>query len=257
MRKIAIVGFSASSRDDAPYDDPSFEKWGMNNLHLVVKDKKWDRWFDMHQRDYMEANNPLLGTDHLEWLRKTSVPVYMLRESDEFPMSVRYPIEEIQERMLTDWNFEPRDVKYFHSSCAYPIALALHEGVDEIHIYGIDMAQDTEYSYQRPNAEGWILLARQQPSVSDPTKKVRVVMADKCALLKGPGLYGYEDKNYALPLKLAKSLIEQRDAFSAKLAESKKKYQDAKDEVNTLNGYIQAVQYWCDRMADIMRGAEP
>lgn len=257
VRKIALVGFSASSREDAPFGDPSFELWGMNNLHTVLPGKQWHRWFDMHQRDYMEANNPLLGSDHLQWLRESTIPVYMLRESNEFPTSVRYPLEDIQECMLKSWNFEPRELKYFHSTASYPIALALYEGVDEIHIYGIDMVKDSEYDYQRPNAEGWICLARQQPSLSDPSKKVRVVVADKCALLKGPGLYGYEDKDYALPMKFALGFIRQRDEITKRLDEAKKKYQDAKDEVNTLNGYLQCSQHWCDRMADVMRGAEP
>lgn len=257
MRKIAIVGFSASSRDDAPYDDPTWEKWGMNNLHSVAPNKTWHRWFDMHQRDYQEINNGFLSSDHLKWMKEATVPIYMLRESPEFPTSVRYPIEDIQDCMLSQWNFEPRDLKYFHSSFSYPLALALYEGVDEIGVYGFDMIMDSEYGYQRPNCEAWILLARQQPSLSDPNKKVRVTVADKCALLKGPGLYGYEDREYALPMKLAKALLDQRDAIDKKLEEAKKRYQDTKDEVNTLNGYLQCVQHWCDRIGNVMRGAEP
>jgi hypothetical protein len=255
MRKIAIVGYSPSSREDAPFDDPTFELWGMNNLHSELPGKRWDRWFDMHKLDYIHVNNGSLQTDHIAWLKMLEIPVYMLAEHDEFQMSVRYPIEEIQERMRNEWGFEPGEENYFHSGVAYQIALALHEGVDEIHIYGVDMVKDAEWSYQRPNLEGWLCLARQQSALSGG--KVRVVVAKNCALMKGLGLYGYQDKEYALPIKFERAFFTQKNELMKQKNEAWEELQAAQRKYNTIDGYVQNSAYWLGRVSDIKRGAEP
>ena len=43
---------------------------------------------------------------------------------------------------------------------AYMLALAIYEGVDKVGIWGVDLHCDSEYSYQRPNMEYLIGLAR-------------------------------------------------------------------------------------------------
>ena len=55
------------------------------------------------------------------------------------PDSVRYPIE-------AAFGLGGPD---FTSSAPYMIAMAMLEGVDRIEMYGFDMANGTEYQYQR------------------------------------------------------------------------------------------------------------
>ena len=49
---------------------------------------------------------------------------------------------------------------YWESSIAYAMSLAIHEGADEIGLWGVNMAGDDEYSYQKPNMEYLIGLAK-------------------------------------------------------------------------------------------------
>jgi hypothetical protein len=255
LRKVAIVGYSAS-REDAPFGDPTFELWGMNNLHAELDAKHFSRWFDIHKRDYIELNNANLATDHIAWLRTTTIPVYMIREFDEFPTSRAFPLQEIQEVMLKEWGFPEGETNYFHSALAYMVALALYEGVDEIHIFGIDMVMDSEWGFQRPNCEGWIALARQQVAVSDPSKKVRVMVAKRCALMKGPGLYGYESDNYAFPMVFERALIKQRETMEKQREEAREELAAANRKFSTIDGFLQNNQYWLSWVDKLKRGAQ-
>jgi len=251
-RKVCIVGYSPKSREDAPFGDDIFEFWGMNNLYTVLPDKKWHRWFDMHPEGLIDANNVNLEHDHVAWLKQShDYPVYMLKKYPQFSSSIEYPIAEVQARMVKDWGFEPGDEKLFHSGVAYPVALALHEGVDEIHLYGIDMALDEEYGYQRPNMEMWIGVARNQPALNGG--KVRVIVGENCAILKGNGLYGYDSEQFEFPLRMERMFFEERDTWKekvdetlAEIGELQRQINEKKKELNTYDG--------CRQYAERMRG---
>jgi hypothetical protein len=65
---------------------------------------------------------------------------------------------------------------YWNSSIAYMLALAIHEGAEEIAIYGVDMKGDDEYGYQKPNMEYLIGLAI--------GRGIKVTIPDASPLLK-------------------------------------------------------------------------
>lgn len=255
-RKVCIVGYSPKSREDAPFGDDSFEFWGLNNLYTVLPGKKWDRWFDMHGPGLIEANNANLTDDHVDWLKqKHPFDIYMLKKYPSFPSSVEFPIAEIQARMVPDWGFEPGEEGLFHSGVAYPFAQALYEGVDEIHLYGIDMTLDEEYGYQQPNMTMWIGLARNLPALNGG--KVRVVIGENCAIMKGNGLYGYDSEQYAYPLRMERFFFEDRDIWKekidgvlAEIAELQKQVGEKKKELNTYDGcrqYAERMRMKCRR----------
>lgn len=84
-------------------------------------------------------------------INQSGVPFYMYEAMPEvFPNSVTYPYEEVS-RSVTP---------YLESSMAYMLALAIHEGFDEIGLYGMQVAMWDEYRYQRPNLEYLIGLAQ-------------------------------------------------------------------------------------------------
>lgn len=58
-----------------------------------------------------------------------------------------YPLQTIIQEFKTD---------YFGSTVDYALALAIHEGFSEIHMYGVNMANNEEYAYQKPSCEFWI-----------------------------------------------------------------------------------------------------
>lgn len=153
MRKVAIIGRCWSTRIDAPWEDTSWEKWVLAWDPLPVK----DRIFETHQNFRMYQGTKEDGAYHVGGLRMAKVPVYMLEHHPDIPMCVRYPIEDVTKLI---GKATAKDTPYLESSIAYMVALAILEKVDRIGIWGVDLHCDTEYSYQRPNLEYLIGLAR-------------------------------------------------------------------------------------------------
>lgn len=189
--KLAIVGWAASTRKEAPHGDEEFDFWGCNELGRSIEETRWDAWFNLHARGHtsaalMQRLGPWLrsrtpSVDHdikpesVEWLKaQAPTPVYMLEHFDDIPNSIAYPFEEV---FKTFGN-------YFTSSIAYQMALGMMMGYREIHLYGVDMAYEEEYVYQRGACEYLIGLARGMG--------IKVYVPEKSMLLKAPWLYGVE-----------------------------------------------------------------
>lgn len=173
MKKVAIVGF-AESRKKAPYDDETFEIWALNDMYTETP--RATRWFEIHERNFLDSYaSRVEGNSHIGKLKSLEIPIYMQKHHEDIPNSVEYPLEEY----LTKY----RD--YFTNTVSYMICLAIDEGFDEIHIYGVDMAQNTEYSEQRPSCEYWIGYAE--------GKGIKVYIPPESDLLKQAFRYGYED----------------------------------------------------------------
>lgn len=147
MRRIAIVGFAPSSREMANDEPATTEIWGLNKAHEFLK--RADRWFQIHPRDWRGDENGFYGRneDHLKFLQGFNGPVFMLAPDERIPKWVIYPRAAVVKRIGRD---------YLTSSFAYAAALAIHEGVDEIAMYGCDLAVQLEFYYQRPCLE-WLL----------------------------------------------------------------------------------------------------
>jgi len=211
--KVAIVGFT-ESRKDAPYDDPEWEVWGLNNLHLYGM-PRMDRWFDLHDLDTVRKD-----AAHVNWLKTTDVPVYMWEPQEEWPTSKPFPKAEVLAA------FRP----YFTNSISWMVALALLEGFTTIGVWGVDMAQTTEYGGQRPSCEYFLGLAE--------GRGVEIVIAEQSDLLKTAALYGAED-NTALRRKL-----EARDEeLKAKLSEAEAAIEQAMSVRYQLLGAIESNTY--------------
>lgn len=180
--KVCIVGFSEMNRWWANQQPPDVEVWGMNEGHSFMQ--RWDRWFQIHPRDWSEERKRKAGIvappepdtfgrgqQHVQFLKALKVPLYMREVMPDFPTSVRYPYEEIPFR---------RDdgTPYITSSAAYMLALAVHEGADEIRLAGVEMKAGTEYVKQRPCFEFWIGVAK--------ARGIKVVLPPTgCSLLSG------------------------------------------------------------------------
>ena len=177
-KKVAIVGFAPSSMTDvrALFGDPDFEIWGLNQLYLAFPAivKYATRWFQIHHRhSYDQAAR---DHKHHDWLaQQRSFPIYMQQREPDIPMSVAFPWQEIMQEFGD----------YFTNSISWEIALAIYEGFEVIHIYGVDMAQDDEYAHQRPSCEYFIGLAR--------GRGIKVYIPAKSDLLKTVALYPLED----------------------------------------------------------------
>jgi len=145
LKRVAIVGCS-DSKTSAPYKDPSWDLWAMNNAYAHVK--RWTAWFEIHpikktKEGFMRRKLIKPGifewasdfrgqnmTDYMKCLAELKCPIYMQRHWEEIPQSVAYPLEEITKRFG----------RYFTNSVSYMIALAIMQGYQEIGCWGVDMA---------------------------------------------------------------------------------------------------------------------
>ena len=263
-KKIAVCGFAASSRNLAPFDDPEWEVWGLNQLYRHIP--RASRWFDIHA-NWRDDNVP--GTDHPAWLQQCGIPVYMSGHEPSIPTSVQYPLARVIERVA--------GVDYFTSTVAFMVALSIYEfdrqvdaevedlrrradgtpGSDdetaareardvvrdpvrfrawlsaryaerELGIFGIDLIVGTEYDWQKSCVEYLLGVAH--------ARGITVRLPEQCALLKQRWRYGYETEPNGGLLRMtelrkrAEALTTRRNALIA--------------ELQTIDGALQENGYW-------------
>lgn len=142
IRRVAIIGLSPSTHDGAPWGDPSWEKWGL------PWDNGWwaqcDRLFEIHKMSNLKEE---YSEDYFEKLQEMD-NLYM--QEAYYPNAKKYPLEET---IKTTGD-------YLTSSIAFMLAMAIHEKVDKIGLWGVDMDLEDVYGHQRPCAEYLIGLAK-------------------------------------------------------------------------------------------------
>lgn len=176
--KVAIVGFAPTSRDEAPWTDPGWEKWILNDLFQFVDCSQVTRTFHLHptqqlrdekiEDEYLRTNDTIL---HYTW-----------EERPEWPTATRYP-----DSLLTKYQLPHQDHPYYTNSISYMIAMALEQpNLTQLGIWGVDMAHHTEYAAQRPSCEFFlgIAVAKLGPQ--------NVILPKASDLLRTPYLYGRE-----------------------------------------------------------------
>lgn len=182
--KVALVGFSSSTRHLAPYDDDEWSVWSLNEAHRQPWLKRLTRHFQMHAEWDFNKGGDQSYIEHREWLRKEHpFPIYMQEEFPDIPSSVAFPLDEVVAEFLPTITREGEIIRYFTSSFAYMCSLALLEGFKTIGIWGFDMGTETEFKYQKPSTEFWLGVAA--------GRGVEIQLPKICQLLRG-GLYGYE-----------------------------------------------------------------
>lgn len=200
--KVAIIGCS-TCKDLAPFNDGTWEFWGVNNLFHSIPGLKWDKWFEIH---YIEKVGNIFHRrwspdfrgqkvdDYMRDLAKLPCPVIMQKHWDEIPLSIPYPLKEIVDTFGN----------YITNTISFEIALALFLGAKEIGIWGVDMAVGTgkpspvnpgggEYSHQRPSCEYFIGLARGMG--------VKVHIPAESDLCKQLFMYAFEEKEKHMFMK--------------------------------------------------------
>ena len=193
--KVCIVGF-AESKVQTPFDDDSFEFWGVNEMYMDPTIKKLDVIFELHDYKWIKEGKRLKG--HLKWLQDNQdVPVFMQEHFEDIPMSFPYPKRAILDRFGS----------YFTNTISWEVALAIHLGFKEIRIYGVNMANDVEYASQRPSCEYYIGMAR--------GLGIEVYVPPESDLLKCLYLYGFEDGELSIMSAKFDSFIAEQEQLMA------------------------------------------
>ncbi len=218
MKKVAIVGSASSSLDMTPWQDRSFDIWALAWRRV----ERCTRFFDMHPVPRKSKNIP---PKYLDYLANLNVPVYMQKTHVEVPNSVEYPLVDVIE-FFGNTLGKHVNGSYFASSIAYLFCLAVYEGYKEIYLYGIDLIDEGEYAYQRPNMAYLVGVARGLGRT--------VFIPETSALLRFSHAYGYEpfpDEGLINP-KILKD----------RLAQYQEKREKALALLYTADGAIQEVQ---------------
>jgi hypothetical protein len=216
--KVAIVGFAQSSMAMAPFNDPTWSIWAMNQLYRRIP--RADRWFEIHKN---WDEHVVEGTDHFGWLSKAPIPVYMVDRIPGITNSVKFPLERVMQG----------HIDYFTSSVAFMLALAIQEGFKEIGLWGIDLIVGDEYFYQKACCEFWIGTAH--------GKGITVTLPPTTALCRQSHRYGYQSEpesliNLSELAKRRQGLLDERQKAIVNLA--------------NLDGALQDCQMWGE-LADL------
>lgn len=220
-KKVCLVGYAETSRDQAWYDDPECEIWGVNMLYRFIP--RADRWFQIHH-DWNDSRKwPLSEAggspiDVHQWMRESEIPIYMTQVEPDIPMSVKYPLEDVASG----------GPQYLTSSIAMMFALALHEGFQTIGLYGIEFVHGTEYEAQKPCLEYWMGRALE--------RGVDVHKPEGCAILHQPHLYGYQDAPDTAGFY---NLIR----LNARLGQLQKKRDQQQRETDEIKGRLKEADY--------------
>lgn len=216
--KLAILG-TAGSLPNAPYDDKSFEIWGVSVVQTYDVAKRYDVLFEMHGTGYTDR------PDIKKRLKELDCPLYMLEEHPEFPNSMEYP----------KWIIG-KHRKYHTTSISYMLELALHSYEEtgkpfHVAMFGIHMEHEEEYTEQRPCCEYWI--GRMEGAGMD------VFVHPSSALLKSGGLYGYENYHpvcYDIKQRIGGLTLGQKHW--------EEEQQKMRDNANKHRGAIEEANYW-------------
>lgn len=260
LNTVAIIGFAPSSLKvaiDTVTTNPNWTPenrhfiWGLNELYLVHPslDTHWDEWFDIHDP---RSSISTRDAKNYEWLAKQTKPIWMTQHFADVPGSCEYPLD----RIIKYFGF-----RYLTNTIAMMILLAAMRGrqeedayvdgkfiakgtvVDpsqafgEIHIYGVDMAQDSEYAHQRPSCEAAIGFAA--------GLGIKVYVPPTSDLLKIPFVYGYEADGDAL-----------RKKIDARMGELKQQADMARSQGNQAKQNMVAMLAICNEFAAIINKAD-
>ena len=190
-KRVCILG-TAETMGMAPFEDEGIEIWA----HAMCVDRKrselkrYDKLFEMHSK--------WKWMGRVDQLTEGGRPVIMQRHFDEVPESEAYPLEDVLK-------FFKRE--YMTNSVSQMVALAIMQGYQEIGLFGVHMAVDSEYAFERPNLEYYLGHAE--------ARGIEIWLPDEASILKANYLYGYEEnKSTALLLGIMHDAEEKVTQFS-------------------------------------------
>jgi hypothetical protein len=240
--KVAIIGFT-DHRVEAPLTE-DWERWGINELYRYMPIGHFTRWFEIHDPKVLEGDKGCPPTElsggkpwppHLEAMKQIPQPIYMHEHYDDIPNSIPFPKDEVIAAI-------PQFGDYQTSSISWMLALAIAEGFEEIGVYGVDMAQETEYFEQRPTCEFLIGVAL--------GRGIKVHIPKTSDLMKCVGQYGFgSDDGFRLKLEERMAwLNSQKAEYQKVLAQEEAAFNKARNEkvaaLQNLEGALQDCTYW-------------
>lgn len=217
-KKVALIGTAPSSRMLAPFGDPSWEIWACSPGNQGVLPRV-DVWFELHG-NLMWPENKHYGEPYIEWLKKLPIPVFM-QDQNVVPNALVYPREEMVNEFGRD---------FFTSSFSWMMALAISKGVEELALYGIDMASRDEYILQRPGFYFFRHIAQQ--------RGIKVSAPNESDIMQPPGLYGYSEVT-----PFGRKILARKQELSGRLGAMRTEAQKLQHNITYLEGALEDIDY--------------
>lgn len=126
------------------------EVWAVNALGNVFDCDMVFHMDDVRIQEIRAAANPAGNiAAMLPWLKASKVPVVTSRAHPDYPALVEFPLEDVLNHLGHD---------YFNSTPAYAIALAIHIGVEELSLFGLDYTYPDIHGAEKGRAcvEFWL-----------------------------------------------------------------------------------------------------
>ena len=224
-KKVAIVG-SAPHMGMAPYEDHTWELWGVNIIWDAMP--RWDRFFQLHSLEEIENDTTRDPKEVLDWLKTDhGRPVYMVKDYPQFPSCVAYPLAEIKEQFKFGRTRKPP----FTNSISFMIALAIREGFEEIGVWGVDMADDTEYADQKPSVTYFMGIV--------DGMGLKLTLPEESDLLSCRYLYGFEEDG-----TFSKKLWVRTQELTARKKDIEAKHKEMEAALNYYQGALDDLDYF-------------
>ena len=180
--RVAIVG-TAGSWKLTPWNDIDLKIYSLNDAYRMPGFVRADAWFDFHPINkffHPPSDQPVFAhqvppghyvrpKDHIAWLgqQAQTIPVYLHPDyRTQHPDAAHWP----HARPFPKAEIEAVFGRYFTSSPAWMLALAMLQGATEVHIYGIHLSTEHEYIEQRPQMEHLIGRFLNGPTLTLETK---------------------------------------------------------------------------------------
>jgi hypothetical protein len=241
--KIGLLGSAPSSLKLAPYGDLSWSLWGCSP-GVYGMAQRADVWFEIHRweppvpgKPNDPGNVPWMSPEYVEFMRRFHGPVLTAEVVDELPTGLRYPFE---------YMLEKHGPYHFTSSLAWMLALAIECKPKAIGLWGVDMAANTEYAFQRPGCQHFIGLAMNEG--------IDVILPPESDLMRPTTLYGVSEYNP----RFIKLLARKRE-FEQRIANANNQATMAANESHFMRGALDNLEYilqsWVDDIPTDLRKA--
>lgn len=164
------------------------EVWGINAIGDVLR---CDRVFHMDDLRVQEARGAAKPDGNIaamvRWLKTHPGPVYTSRLRPGYPGLVEFPLEDV----LNGTKDGNGGAPYFNSTAAYAIAFAIHIGVKQISLFGLDYTLPNSHHAEQGRAccEFWLGIAA--------ARGIEITIPGTSSLMDGCAtdrerLYGYD-----------------------------------------------------------------
>jgi hypothetical protein len=211
--KIAVVGTASTSSGEAPWGDESWQIWSLGANSALAP--RFDKWFELHTRDVLSAAGAI--DNRMEFLKKAGNKLMVGHDWPELPEAEMFPWVDV----INEFG------RYFTSSLAAMIALAIQQKPAEIGLWGIDMVCADEYAHQRSCCEYLLGIAT--------GRGIKVTVAKESPILRPTRIYGLEDAGFS------REIIERKAEIVKAVGELELQYNKLRDELTFCRGVLRTL----------------